>query len=81
MSTPRQMAKLDIRHNAGVEFDREEALKSVEKGNAVEPDDLPSQRAIAEAVRQSRHGDSYIVPADLEDDDQRTGAPGTREQE
>jgi hypothetical protein len=44
----------------------------------VDPDDLPNLDAIQEAVRQ--HGDVYIVKSDLEDEDQRNSAPGTREQ-
>lgn len=44
----------------------------------VDPDDLPNLDAVREAVR--RHDDGYIVKSDLEDEDERDAAPGTREQ-
>ena len=44
----------------------------------IEGDDLASPRAMREAARE--HSDTYMVATDLEDDDQRTNANGTREQ-
>lgn len=44
----------------------------------LDPDELTSLRARRQAARQ--HEDAFIVATDLEDDDQRDAAPGTREQ-
>ncbi|HVK92248.1 MAG TPA: hypothetical protein VM468_12745 [Mycoplana sp.] len=61
------------------DFDQESKLKpSGQEDEGIAPDELISQRARAEAVRQ--HGDVYIVESDLEDDDQRSATPGVREQ-
>jgi hypothetical protein len=45
-----------------------------------EPAEIAYDRAQIEASRQAAHGDAFIVKTDLEDDDQRSAAPGTREQ-
>lgn len=42
------------------------------------PDALPRHDAMREATRL--HGDVFLVKTDLEDQDQRDAAPGTREQ-
>ena len=42
-------------------------------------DDAPNTKAMREAVRQ--HVDAFIVRSDLEDEDEREAAPGTREEE
>jgi hypothetical protein len=44
----------------------------------VDPDDLTNLRALREASRE--HSDAFIVKSDLEDEEQREAAPGTREQ-
>lgn len=44
----------------------------------VAPDELPRHDALREAVRL--HSDVFLVKTDLEDQDQRDAAPGTREQ-
>ncbi|TCL68293.1 DUF2934 family protein [Rhizobium sp. BK251] len=44
----------------------------------IEGDDTPNLAAIREAARE--HTDTFLVPSDLEDADQREAAPGTREQ-
>ncbi|WEX90337.1 hypothetical protein PZN02_005710 [Sinorhizobium garamanticum] len=49
------------------------------KKQPVEPDDLPSHRAMREATRQKR--DDYLVESDLEDADQRYPTPGMKDQE
>lgn len=46
----------------------------------IAPDDLPRQDALREAVRLKADGDQFLVKTDLEDQDQRDAAPGTREQ-
>ena len=57
------------------------ALKSRADPNEVEPDDIIARRAATEALRHAGEGESFIVRSDLEDDDERAAAPGTREQE
>ena len=42
------------------------------------PDDLPRHEALREAARL--RSDVFLVKTDLEDQDQRDAAPGTREQ-
>jgi hypothetical protein len=44
----------------------------------IEGDDVPRFDALREAVGE--HTDPFLVESDLEDADQRTAAPGTREQ-
>ncbi|WFU12688.1 DUF2934 domain-containing protein (plasmid) [Rhizobium sp. CB3090] len=44
----------------------------------IESDDVPKLDALREAV--SEHTDAFLVKSDLEDADERTAAPGTREQ-
>ncbi|MDX3924995.1 MAG: hypothetical protein QHC90_04190 [Shinella sp.] len=70
---------LDIPEEKVEQIETDSELKSAEDESSVDPDDLANNRARAEAVRE--HGDAYIVKTDLEDDDQRTAAPGTREQD
>lgn len=45
----------------------------------IEPDDLPNNDAKRAAAR--RGDDSFIVKSDLEDQDERDAAPGTRDQD
>ncbi|WEX74221.1 hypothetical protein PYH37_001612 [Sinorhizobium numidicum] len=45
----------------------------------IEADDLPSHRALREAMRSKK--DDYIVKSDLEDDDQRYPLPGMKDQD
>jgi len=57
------------------------SLKGRDGRKTVEPDDVLSKRAAAEELRRAgQAGDGFIVASDLEDDDQRDAAPGTREQ-
>ncbi|WFU06114.1 DUF2934 domain-containing protein (plasmid) [Rhizobium sp. CB3171] len=44
----------------------------------MEGDDVPKLDALREAAR--KHTDAFLVKSDLEDADERTAAPGTREQ-
>lgn len=44
----------------------------------ISPDDVPNIDAMREAARL--RNDSFIVKTDLEDQDERDAAPGTREQ-
>lgn len=56
-----------------------EAEREIEAdAGEIEGDDIPNQRALREAARE--HADTYLVSTDLEDDDQRSASPGTREQ-
>lgn len=45
------------------------------------PEDVASQEATREALRNAGRGDQFVVASDLEDSDQREAAPGTREQD
>lgn len=78
MSDHRKNDKLDI-DESGIE-DSEAALKGKDGDETVEPDDIMSRRAAKEALRRASQGETYLVKSDLEDDDQRDAAPGTREQ-
>jgi hypothetical protein len=51
----------------------------MEHSNEISGDDRANAKAIREASRQ--HGDAFVVKSDLEDQDQRDAAPGTREQD
>jgi hypothetical protein len=44
----------------------------------IEGDDIINVKAMREAARQ--HGDVFLVKSDLDDQEQREAAPGTREQ-
>lgn len=78
MSTPKKPKNepLDIRDEDVARFETDSELKS--KGGEIYPDETMSLRARRQAARQ--HEDAFIVATDLEDDDQRDAAPGTREQ-
>lgn len=67
---------LDIRKKDVADFETDSDLKS--KDSEIYPDESISLRARRQAARQ--HEDAFIVATDLEDDDQRDAAPGTREQ-
>ncbi|NTJ42689.1 hypothetical protein G6L28_08790 [Agrobacterium larrymoorei] len=67
---------LDIKDDDVARFETEGDLKQHQQ--EVEPDELINLRARKQAARQ--HEDAFIVATDLEDDDQRDAAPGTREQ-
>ncbi len=60
------------------DYDAEAGTGGKADSGTIEGDDLPNLRAMREAARE--HSDAYIVATDLEDDDQRTNANGTREQ-
>jgi Na+-translocating ferredoxin:NAD+ oxidoreductase RnfC subunit len=78
MSTPKKPKNepLDIRDEDVARFETDSELKS--KDGEIYPDETMSLRARRQAARQ--HEDAFIVATDLEDDDQRDAAPGTREQ-
>ncbi|KNY34783.1 hypothetical protein ACQZ5D_05855 [Agrobacterium sp. 22-211-1] len=78
MSTPKkpQNEPLDIRDEDVARFETDSELKS--KDSEIYPDETMNLRARRQAARQ--HEDAFIVATDLEDDDQRDAAPGTREQ-
>ncbi|MCZ7481848.1 hypothetical protein [Rhizobium rhizogenes] len=78
MSTPKKPKNepLDIRDEDVARFETDSELKS--KDGEIYPDETMSLRARWQAARQ--HEDAFIVATDLEDDDQRNAAPGTREQ-
>ncbi|MCZ7463586.1 hypothetical protein [Rhizobium rhizogenes] len=78
MSTPKKPKNepLDIREEDVARFETDSELKS--KDGEIYPDETMSLRARRQAARQ--HEDAFIVATDLEDDDQRDAAPGTREQ-
>ncbi|NTA58069.1 hypothetical protein G6L32_05380 [Agrobacterium tumefaciens] len=67
---------LDIKDKDLPRFETDSELKS--KESEIYPDESISLRARRQAARQ--HEDAFIVATDLEDDDQRDAAPGTREQ-
>ncbi|CAN7301397.1 hypothetical protein HW571_13935 [Agrobacterium genomosp. 3] len=78
MSTPKKPKNepLDIRDEDVARFETDSELKS--KDSEIYPDETMNLRARRQAARQ--HEDAFIVATDLEDDDQRDAAPGTREQ-
>lgn len=78
MSTPKKPKNepLDIRDEYVARFETDSELKS--KDSEIYPDETMNLRARRQAARQ--HEDAFIVATDLEDDDQRDAAPGTREQ-
>ncbi|PVE51884.1 hypothetical protein [Rhizobium rhizogenes] len=67
---------LDIKDEDVARFETEGDLTQHQQ--ELDPDELTSLRARRQAARQ--HEDAFIVATDLEDDDQRDAAPGTREQ-
>ncbi|WP_296022202.1 hypothetical protein [uncultured Agrobacterium sp.] len=75
-STTDQNNHLDIKEEDVARFETEGDLTQHQQ--EVDPDELISLRARKQAARQ--HEDAFIVATDLEDDDQRDAAPGTREQ-
>ncbi|EMS97940.1 hypothetical protein H009_10591 [Agrobacterium tumefaciens str. Cherry 2E-2-2] len=78
MTTPQKpkTEPLDIDDDDVVHFETDSELKA--KDVEIYPDESVSLRARRQAARQ--HEDAFIVATDLEDDDQRDAAPGTREQ-
>lgn len=78
MSPPKKpkTEPLDIRDEDVARFETDSELKS--KDSEIYPDETINLRARRQAARQ--HEDAFIVATDLEDDDQRDAAPGTREQ-
>ncbi|WP_296100988.1 hypothetical protein [uncultured Agrobacterium sp.] len=75
-ATTDQNNHLDIREEDVARFETQGDLTQHQQ--EVDPDELISLRARKQAARQ--HEDAFIVATDLEDDDQRDAAPGTREQ-
>ncbi|MGV1917056.1 hypothetical protein [Rhizobium sp. 22-785-1] len=75
-STTDQNNHLDIKEEDVARFETQGDLTQHQQ--EVDPDELISLRARKQAARQ--HEDAFIVATDLEDDDQRDAAPGTREQ-
>jgi len=67
---------LDIEDKDVTDFHTERELK--DQADEIDPDESINLRARRQAARQ--HEDAFIVATDLEDDDQRDAAPGTREQ-
>ncbi|SCX27073.1 hypothetical protein [Agrobacterium rosae] len=67
---------LDIDDKDVADFRTERELKG--DAEEIDPDEAINLRARRQAARQ--HEDAFIVATDLEDDDQRDAAPGTREQ-
>jgi len=67
---------LDIKDEDVARFETEGDLTQHQQ--ELDPDELTSLRARRQAAPQ--HEDAFIVATDLEDDDQRDAAPGTREQ-
>ncbi|MBN7804986.1 hypothetical protein JZX86_06350 [Agrobacterium rosae] len=67
---------LDIDDKDVADFHTERELKG--DADEIDPDEAINLRARRQAARQ--HEDAFIVATDLEDDDQRDAAPGTREQ-
>ncbi len=67
---------LDIKDEDVARFETEGELTQHQQ--EMDADELTSLRARRQAARQ--HEDAFIVATDLEDDDQRDAAPGTREQ-
>lgn len=78
MTTPQKpkTEPLDIEDDDVARFETDGELKA--KDVEIYPDESVSLRARRQAARQ--HEDAFIVATDLEDDDQRDAAPGTREQ-
>lgn len=78
MTTPQKpkTEPLDIEDDDVARFETDSELKA--KDVEIYPDESVSLRARRQAARQ--HKDAFIVATDLEDDDQRDAAPGTREQ-
>ncbi|MFK0204472.1 hypothetical protein [Agrobacterium sp. NPDC090283] len=78
MNTPQKpkTGALDIRDEDVARFETDRELKA--RDGEIYPDESMSLRARRQAARQ--HEDAFIVATDLEDDDQREAAPGTREQ-
>lgn len=67
---------LDINDKDVADFHTDRELKG--DAEELDPDGEMNLRARRQAARQ--HEDAFIVATDLEDDDQRDAAPGTREQ-
>ncbi|MGK9040385.1 hypothetical protein KXS05_08455 [Rhizobium sp. SA279] len=78
MTTPQKpkTEPLDIEDDDVARFETDSELKA--KDVEIYPDESVSLRARRQAARQ--HEDAFVVATDLEDDDQRDAAPGTREQ-
>ena len=78
MTTPQKpkTEPLAIEDDDVARFETDSELKA--KDVEIYPDESVSLRARRQAARQ--HEDAFIVATDLEDDDQRDAAPGTREQ-
>ncbi|MGF0520060.1 hypothetical protein [Agrobacterium pusense] len=78
MNTPQKpkTEPLDIEDEDVARFETDSELK--DKEGEIYPDESMNLRARRQAARQ--HEDAFIVATDLEDDDQREAAPGTREQ-
>ena len=78
MTTPQKpkTEQLDIEGDDVARFETDSELKA--KDVEIYPDESVSLRTRRQAARQ--HEDAFIVATDLEDDDQRDAAPGTREQ-
>lgn len=75
-ATTDQNNHLDIKEEDVARFETQGDLTQHQQ--EVDPDELISLRARKQAARQ--HEDAFIVATDLEDDDQRDAAPGTRKQ-
>jgi hypothetical protein len=66
-------------HEGSLDIKAEDVNRARDRrAGEIEPDERAKQSALKEQARL--HGDAYIVESDLEDQDQREAAPGTREQ-
>ncbi len=74
--TEKHTKPLDIDDKDVADFHTERELNGTP--DELDPDEEINLRARRQAARQ--HEDAFIVATDLEDDDQRDAAPGTREQ-
>ncbi|MCL6651697.1 hypothetical protein A6R70_05255 [Agrobacterium rubi] len=76
MMDDKRTQPLDIKDEDVAKFETDRELHDMP--DEIDPDEAINLRARRQAARQ--HEDAFIVATDLEDDDQRDAAPGTREQ-
>ncbi|NTF31532.1 hypothetical protein G6L88_05505 [Rhizobium skierniewicense] len=75
MMDEKRTKPLDINDDDVADFETDRELHG--KPDELAPDESTNLRAMRQAARQ--HEDAFIVSTDLEDDDQRDAAPGTRD--
>lgn len=75
---PSKQGALDVGPDA-VDTVEKELDAASRHAREVAPDDNPKLDAMKEARRL--HRDSFVVKSDLEDEEQREAAPGTRDQD